>query len=429
MRRGPDPGAILVLGSTLASALSASLVKSINVPPILLLQTRGFVLWLLSCSTALLGAHWQLLNSEALCVPRMHLIFGNPADRKILFLRAVIYTLFVLLYWTCLECLPQGDATAVTQTFVWTTFYATCLLREPLRAVIWPCILLHIGGILLIARPHFIFGSSMERSALEWQQRTEGVVAGFIAALLGGLQPVLMRICDRSHWVAVEHTNHAFQTFVAGPLLLLTFIYAEPALTDHRKEHYAAHFLAVFTPQTLPVLFLGIPLFAFLSFALYTRGMQITRSAGLAALMSPLEIPIANLLQAGLFGERTIDSVSMLGMTLILSAVFLNGAWQMRYQGDGFGKDEDSNGQAPGAGSDAATAEKGKRRDDDNAEVDYGELATFYGAFCTHFALENLTQVTRVSLDFRVVPGCCYEVGPEEEEGGFLARMEGRKWR
>ena len=52
--------------------------------------------------------------------------------------------------------------------------------------------------------------------------------------------------------------------------------------------------------------------------------------------------------------------------------------------------------------------------------LDYGELATFYGAFCTHFALENLTQVTRVSLDFRVVPGCCYEVGPEDQPRDFL---------
>ena len=36
--------------------------------------------------------------------------------------------------------------------------------------------------------------------------------------------------------------------------------------------------------------------------------------------------------------------------------------------------------------------------------LQYGELATFYGVYCCHFAVENLTESTRVSLDFRVVP-------------------------
>ena len=44
--------------------------------------------------------------------------------------------------------------------------------------------------------------------------------------------------------------------------------------------------------------------------------------------------------------------------------------------------------------------------------LEVGEFTSFYGAFCTHFAVENLSDETRVSLDFRLVPGCCYE---EEE--------------
>ena len=43
--------------------------------------------------------------------------------------------------------------------------------------------------------------------------------------------------------------------------------------------------------------------------------------------------------------------------------------------------------------------------------LSYGEYVTFYGQQCVHFAVENLTQDTRVSLDFRVVPGCCYDEG------------------
>ena len=33
------------------------------------------------------------------------------------------------------------------------------------------------------------------------------------------------------------------------------------------------------------------------------------------------------------------------------------------------------------------------------------QLAAFYGVYCSHFTAENTTDVTRVSLDFRLIPG------------------------
>ena len=42
-------------------------------------------------------------------------------------------------------------------------------------------------------------------------------------------------------------------------------------------------------------------------------------------------------------------------------------------------------------------------------ELSYGELQTFYGVYCAHFTAENTTGTTRASLDFRLVPGGCYE--------------------
>ena len=43
--------------------------------------------------------------------------------------------------------------------------------------------------------------------------------------------------------------------------------------------------------------------------------------------------------------------------------------------------------------------------------VDYGAMVTFYGAYCTHFAVENTSATTRVSLDFRVAPGTLFDEG------------------
>jgi hypothetical protein len=44
----------------------------------------------------------------------------------------------------------------------------------------------------------------------------------------------------------------------------------------------------------------------------------------------------------------------------------------------------------------------------DDICADYGSVVRFYGALCAHFTPENTTNQTRVSLDFRVIPGSCW---------------------
>jgi len=51
--------------------------------------------------------------------------------------------------------------------------------------------------------------------------------------------------------------------------------------------------------------------------------------------------------------------------------------------------------------------------------LDYGEVSTFHGCMVTHFAVENMTKFTRVSLDFRVIPGDCYPVDVEQQLPDF----------
>ena len=45
---------------------------------------------------------------------------------------------------------------------------------------------------------------------------------------------------------------------------------------------------------------------------------------------------------------------------------------------------------------------------------DYGMVKRFYGALCIHFTPENTTSHTRVSLDFRAVPGSCWNVDHDQ---------------
>ena len=44
----------------------------------------------------------------------------------------------------------------------------------------------------------------------------------------------------------------------------------------------------------------------------------------------------------------------------------------------------------------------------------YGQLFRFYGALCLHFTPENTTNDTRISFDFRVIPGNLWVVNHDQ---------------
>ena len=46
-------------------------------------------------------------------------------------------------------------------------------------------------------------------------------------------------------------------------------------------------------------------------------------------------------------------------------------------------------------------------------ELEYGQAAVFYGNQCRHYTMANDTPTTRVSIDFRVIPGARFEADPE----------------
>ena len=288
-------------------------------PPILLLQCR-VVLWLLT----LAAVEWWALLGVAV-TPHRDLFIGDPSERGLLLLRATIYRM-ILLSWTALECIPAGDATALSQAILATNVLGRAAARAAsARAGAAYCC---VAGCLLI-RDHSLFAPLAERSPSDEMMRTEGVVAAVGSAVLGGGVAVLTRRCTRSHWIAIEHVNDAFVTFISAPLLLLAFFFAEPLHTTIRVGGYLEKLASTLRPDVRPLLFLGIPLTAFCGFALQIRGYQQTRSAGAAALMAPIEIPLATFWQALFFGRASIDGRSLAGMGLIVISVLIN-AWDLQ---------------------------------------------------------------------------------------------------
>lgn len=55
-------------------------------------------------------------------------------------------------------------------------------------------------------------------------------------------------------------------------------------------------------------------------------------------------------------------------------------------------------------------------------ELEYGQCQRFWGAQCVHYTQPNETEITRISLDFRVVPRSCYV----QPDGGYNQFCLGR---
>ena len=47
-------------------------------------------------------------------------------------------------------------------------------------------------------------------------------------------------------------------------------------------------------------------------------------------------------------------------------------------------------------------------------KIQKGEFISFYGNKCHHYNMLNITNKTRISLDFRVIPGSIYKDSPDE---------------
>lgn len=81
-------------------------------------------------------------------------------DRRLLLLRGVFGTISLIAYFEALTKLPLADATAIMYTNpIWTAFLARRVQREPLSPRVLGASLASLVGVVLIARPSFLFGA------------------------------------------------------------------------------------------------------------------------------------------------------------------------------------------------------------------------------------------------------------------------------
>ena len=129
-------------------------------------------------------------------------------DRTLLFFRGVVGFIALSCFYFALIHLPLADATVIQYTNpVWTALLAALLLAEPIGRKEVALSLMSLGGVVLMARPTFLFGGG------DPGLPPGPVAVGVVGALFSGLSYVAVRRLARSdaplvvvYWFALVST-------------------------------------------------------------------------------------------------------------------------------------------------------------------------------------------------------------------------------
>uniref|UniRef100_A0A8C5MA06 Solute carrier family 35 member G1 n=1 Tax=Leptobrachium leishanense TaxID=445787 RepID=A0A8C5MA06_9ANUR len=126
--------------------------------------------------------------------------FLGPKDQRIfLFLRGFLGSNAMILLYYAVQAMPLADATVITFSSPAFTFIFACLfLKEKCSA--WDIIFMifTITGVVLIARPPFLFGPRIEGLEEDYSDRLKGTIAAIGSAVGASLTIVVLRKMGKS---------------------------------------------------------------------------------------------------------------------------------------------------------------------------------------------------------------------------------------
>ncbi|XP_034414258.1 solute carrier family 35 member G1 isoform X2 [Cyclopterus lumpus] len=126
--------------------------------------------------------------------------FLGPRDKRIyLVLRGFIGSNAMILLYYAVQQMPLADATVIMfSNPVFTSLLAWIFLKE--RCTIWDCVftVFTISGVLLIARPPFLFGEHRRGIEGNYANHIKGTIAAFAGAVGAAFTFVVLRKMGRS---------------------------------------------------------------------------------------------------------------------------------------------------------------------------------------------------------------------------------------
>ena len=221
--------------------------------------------------------------------------WGNR--RALLALRGVLGFTGLVCYYYALTHLPLAEAVVIQNINpLLTAIVAAALLGERIGRLEVVCLVGGLTGVLLVAKPPFLFGDIDGGDRSAW-----AAAAAFVGAMTSSLAYVVVR--------KLGETEHALVTVFWFPLV------AVPATVPLLWP------VAVWPEGWQWLLLAGVGVSTHIAQIYMTRGLTLER-AGRATAVSYLQIVFAGALGA-LFFQELPDALSLVGMALIIGCTLL----------------------------------------------------------------------------------------------------------
>lgn len=207
--------------------------------------------------------------------------FLGPRDKRVyLVLRGLLGSNAMILLFYAVQQMPLADATVIMfSNPVFTSVLAWIFLKE--RCTIWDCVftVFTITGVILIARPPFIFGKHLSGIESNYSNHIKGAVAAFAGAIGAACTIVILRKIGKS----VHYYLSVWYYAVIGLIecIITVSILGEWKIPSCGRDRWMLMLIAV----------LGIAGQSFL-----TKALQIEK-AGPVALMRTADVVLAFIFQ------------------------------------------------------------------------------------------------------------------------------------
>lgn len=218
-------------------------------------------------------------SSSYLCSSRTG--FLGPRDKRVyLVLRGFIGSNAMILLFYAVQQMPLADATVIMfSNPVFTSLLAWIFLKE--RCTIWDCVftVFTLSGVILIARPPFLFGEDVHGIEGNYTNHIKGTIAAFAGALGAACTFVVLRKMGKSVHYYLSVWYYAVIGFIE--CIITVSVLGEWKIPFCGRDRWMLMLIAV----------LGIAGQTFL-----TKALQIEK-AGLVALMRTVDVVLAFIFQ------------------------------------------------------------------------------------------------------------------------------------
>ncbi|XP_059180471.1 solute carrier family 35 member G1 [Centropristis striata] len=229
--------------------------------------------------------------------------FLGPRDKRIyLVLRGFLGSNAMILLFYAVQQMPLADATVIMfSNPVFTSLLAWVFLKE--RCTIWDCVftVFTITGVILIARPPFLFGEDRHGIEGNYTNHIKGTIAAFAGAVGAACTFVLLRKMGKSVHYYLSVWYYAVIGFIE--CLITVSILGEWKIPFCGRDRWLLMLIAV----------LGIAGQTFL-----TKALQIEK-AGPVALMRTIDVVLAFIFQF-IFLNRAPTMWSLAGALCVVAS-------------------------------------------------------------------------------------------------------------